>query len=66
MKAFIDNCLERLKKNQYFVNESVLYRIQDGIYRHRKAAFKIPDWLYNLMRNYQEEKIHTVVSQLTH
>lgn len=66
LKAFIDNCLERLKKNQYFVNESVLYRIQDGIYRHRKAAFKIPDWLYNLIRNYQEEKIHTVVSQLTH
>lgn len=64
--SFIDCCLEKLIKNQRSINESALYRIQDGIYHHRKTAFKIPDWLYNRMRNSLEEKTHTMVSQLSH
>ncbi len=66
LKSFIDNCLERLKKNQRSINESVLYRIQDGIYKHRKTAFKIPDYLYNLMRDKQEKSIHTMINQYVH
>lgn len=66
LTSFIDCCLEKLRKNQRSINESALYRIQDGIYHHRKTAFKIPDWLYNRMRNSLEEKTHTMVSQLSH
>ena len=66
LTSFIDCCLEKLIKNQRSINESALYRIQDGIYHHRKTAFKIPDWLYNRMRNSLEEKTHTMVSQLSH
>lgn len=66
LKSFVDNCLERLKKNQRSINESVLYRIQDGIYRHRKTAFKIPDYLYNLMRDKHEEITHTIINQYVH
>lgn len=66
LKSFVDNCLERLKKNQRSINESVLYRIQDGIYRHRKTAFKIPDYLYNLMRDKHEKSIHTMINQYVH
>ena len=66
LKSFIDYCLEKLRKNQRSINEGTLYRIQDGIYHHRKTAFKIPDWLYNRMRNSQEERTHTMVSQLSH
>ena len=66
LKSFIDINLEKLKKNHRSINESVLYRIQDRIYIHRKTAFKIPDWLYNRMRNSQEEKTHMMVRQLSH
>lgn len=66
LKSFIDYCIEKLRKNQRSINEGTLYRIQDGIYHHRKTAFKIPDWLYNRMRNSQEERTHTMVSQLSH
>ena len=66
LTSFIDCCLEKLIKNHRSINESAFYRIQDGIYHHRKTAFKIPDWLYNRMRNSLEEKTHTMVSQLSH
>ena len=66
LKSFIDDCLEKTKKNPIAINECTLYRIQDGIYRHRKVAFKIPDFLYNYMRNNQEKNINVMVNQLAH
>lgn len=66
LKSFIDDCLEKIKKNPIAINECTLYRIQDGIYRHRKVAFKIPDFLYNYMRNNQEKNIDVMVNQLAH
>lgn len=64
LKSFVDNNLEELRKKEKKINEDTLCWIQDGIYRHRKTAFKIPDWLYNYMRKGQEEKVHTMVKQL--
>ena len=64
LKSFVDNNLEKLRNKEKNINEDTLCWIQDGIYRHRKTAFKIPDWLYNSMRNSQEEKVHTMVKQL--
>ena len=66
LKSFIDNSIEKLKKNHRAINESALYRIQDRIYIHRKTAFKIPDSLYNIMRKDQEESVRTMVNQLSH
>lgn len=66
LKSFIDNSIEKLKKNHRAINESALYRIQDRIYIHRKTAFKIPDCLYNIMRKDQEESVRTMVNQLSH
>lgn len=66
LKSFIDNNLEKLKKNHRSINECALYRIQDRIYIHRKTAFKIPDCLYNIMRKEQEEYVRTMVNQLSH
>lgn len=66
LKSFIDNSIEKLKKNHRAINESALYRIQDRIYIHRKTAFKIPDCLYNIMRKGQEESVRTMVNQLSH
>lgn len=65
LKSFIDSNLEKLKKNHRSINESALYRIQDGIYHHRKTAFKIPDCLYNYMRSGQEDRVHMMVNQLS-
>ena len=56
LNSHIDSSLEKLKKNQKSINESALYRIL-GTYHYRKTAFKIPEWLYNRMRNRQEEKL---------
>ena len=64
LKSFVDNNLEELRKKEKNINEVTLCWIQDGIYRHRKTAFKIPDWLYNYMRKGQEKKVHTMVKQL--
>ena len=66
LKSFIDNNLEKLKKNHRSINECTLYRIQDRIYFHRKTAFKIPDCLYNIMRKGQEESVRTMVNQFSH
>lgn len=66
LKSFIDNNIEKLKKNHRSINESTLYRIQDRIYFHRKTAFKIPDCLYNIMRKGQEESVRAMVNQLSH
>lgn len=66
LKSFIDNSLEKLKKNHRAINESALYQIQDRIYIHRNTAFKIPDCLYNIMRKDQEESVRTMVNQLSH
>ena len=66
LKSFIDNNLEKLKKNHRLINESALYLIQDRIYIHRKTAFKIPDFLYNIMRKDQEESVRMMVNQLSH
>ena len=66
LKSFIDNNIEKLKKNHRSINESTLYRIQDRIYFHRKTAFKIPDCLYNIMRKGQEESVRAMVDQLSH
>ena len=65
LKSFIDECLDNLKINHMAINECTLYRIQDGIYKHRKTAFKIPDCLYNYMRNSQEDKVHMMVNKLS-
>lgn len=64
LRSFVDNSLEELRKKEKNINEDTLCWIQDGIYRHRKTAFKIPDWLYNYMRKSQEDKVHTMVKQL--
>lgn len=66
LKSFIDNSLEKLKKNHRAINESALYQIQDRIYINRNIAFKIPDCLYNIMRKDQEESVRTMVNQLSH
>lgn len=66
LRSFVDNSLEELKKKDNVINEDTLCWIQDGIYRHRKTAFKIPDWLYSYMRNRQEKNTHTMVDQLAH
>ena len=47
------------------VHYATLYRIQDGIYKHRKTASKIPDYLYNYMRSSQEDKVHMMVNKLS-
>ncbi len=65
LKSFIDECLDNLKINHMAINECTLYRIQDGIYKHRKTAFKIPDCLYNYMRSSQEDKVHMMVNKLS-
>ena len=56
LNSYIDSSLEKLKKNQKSINGRALYRIL-GTYHYRKTAFKIPEWLYNRMRNRQEEKL---------
>lgn len=65
LKSFIDDCLDKLKRNHRAINECSLYRIQDGIYKHRKTAFKIPDCLYNYMRSSQEDKVHVMLNELS-
>ena len=65
LKSFIDECLNKPRRKHMVINECVLYRIQDGIYKHRKTAFKIPDWLYNYTRSSQEDEVHMMVNKLS-
>lgn len=65
LKLLIDDSLKALQKDPCVINECAVNRIQDGIYEHRKNAFKIPDFLYKIMRNEQEDFIKKMVSHFT-
>lgn len=64
LKRLIDGKLDDLNASHGEIDYTIIYRIQDGIYSHRKVAYKIPDFFYNMMRNKHENSTHVVVGQI--
>lgn len=64
LKRLIDDKLENLHASHGEIDYTIIYRIQDGIYSHRKVAYKIPDFFYNMMRDKHENSTHIIISQI--
>ena len=63
LKRLIDDKLDNLYSHGE-IDYTIIYRIQDGIYSHRKVAYKIPDFFYNMMRDKHENSTHIIISQI--
>jgi len=64
LKRLIDDKLDDLNASHGEIDYTIIYRIQDGIYSHRKVAYKIPDFFYNMTRNKHENSTHIIVGQI--
>lgn len=64
IKNIIDDHLEKFRNNGIVFNDNDLCEIQNCIYEHRKTSFKIPSFIYNMMRSKQEETTHITVKDL--
>lgn len=64
LKERIDEKLENLSNGDEFYQKYELNQIQDGLFEHRKVAFKIPDFIYNYMRERLEGDTHLTVTQI--
>ena len=64
LKRLIDGKLDDLNASHGEIDYTIIYRIQDGIYSHRKVAYKIPDFFYNMTRNKHENSTHIIVGQI--
>ena len=64
LKRLIDYKLDNLHASHGEIDYTIIYRIQDGIYSHRKVAYKIPDFFYNMMRDKHENSTHIIISQI--
>lgn len=64
LKERIDDKLEKLSNGDEVYHKHELNQIQDGIFEHRKVAFKIPDFIYNYMRERLEGDTHLTVTQI--
>ena len=64
LKRLIDDKLDNLHASHGEIDYTILYRIQDSIYSHRKVAYKIPDFFYNMMRDKHENSTHIIISQI--
>ncbi|MCU0440399.1 MAG: S-4TM family putative pore-forming effector [Raineya sp.] len=57
IRSIQDSIWENFKLTKEIPNDIITRQIQDRIYLHRKTCALIPDFVYNKMRNNQEEQM---------